>query len=205
MNDVLPTMDEIEDKKLETIQEYEGTQDQPTGDMIFNVEKKEEEEETKATKNEKKKTNPPVRSSEISSGTFYSLVPPLLKFFDNMNGVDFFAEVRRVKYNLEELSYKYHKPSMMLTFIDFFSISDIVKLRMLNTRTYHQNPKMFSMFSKKNLFEIFRYLQRVGNLESWNYNNKYKLRQSCWFNSIEKQTKDLDDVVYRDMIKDIKP
>ena len=111
MNDVLPTMDEVEDKKLETIQEIEANQEQPpSADMIFNVDQRDEElNESKAEEGNKKKSKHVVRSSEISSSTFYSLVPPLLKFFDNMNGVDFFAEVRRVKYNIEELSYKYHK------------------------------------------------------------------------------------------------
>ena len=53
---------------------------------------------------------------------------------------------------------------MMITFIDFLTIPEIVKLKILNSKTY--NGTELTIFYKTNYNEILRYLRRLGHLEN---------------------------------------
>ena len=73
---------------------------------------------------------PPVRQSLIqAANTFGALIPPFVKFIDSLNGIQFKDELRKTER-------KPNYTSMLITFINFLTVADICRLRMLNTSTY---------------------------------------------------------------------
>lgn len=71
---------------------------------------------------------------------------------------------------------------MMVTFVNFLTVADMYKLRMLNTATYSATAdildkdlkrskqagvaknQVISLFHKQNFQDIIKYLRRIGNL-----------------------------------------
>ena len=66
---------------------------------------------------------------------------------------------------------------MMITFIDFLTIPEIIKLKILNSKTYNGNE--LTIFYKTNYNEILRYLRRLGHLENCSKASQ-RLRMNCW-------------------------
>ena len=132
MNDVLPTVEDEEETadQLKTIQEFEAINDPVPAatDLLFNG-------AGEGTENALAQV--PLQKQ---GSTFYSLIPPLLKFFDKLNKIDFQKALKRTRYNLipQPESIRSHE-SLMITFIDFFTIPEIIKLKMLNSKTYNGN------------------------------------------------------------------
>ena len=127
-----------------------------------------------------------VRHSLIqAANTFGSLIPPFMKFLYTFNGTYFKDELRKTERNS-------NYTSLLLTFVNYLSVADVNKLRLLNTTTYfasidnetvRKNKQTkagaitddISFFHKVNYEDILKYLRRMGNLEVSMKNNATRL------------------------------
>lgn len=69
-----------------------------------------------------------------STQNFASLIPPFIKFMESFNGIVFIDELRKTERNPQYTS-------LLITFVNFLSVADLCKLRLLNTYTYYASKE----------------------------------------------------------------
>lgn len=111
-------------------------------------------------------------------------MPPFIKFLESLDGIVFIDELKKT-----ERSPTY--TSLFITFVNYLSVADLLKLRLLNTYTYyasmdHQDSSVrnkpvkntdVSFFHKTNFGDMLKYMRRMGNLDS---SSSHSIRLHFW-------------------------